>query len=150
MRDLSADKNILVIKDGISGDEHEIYYRRPTAKEIAEHQARMFERKGKKVVNKVHATRIESGMKIITGFKPGTLGYQGQAFSPYPGDKEYREDWQRLMRELAPDIVSAVAQQVFEGTGVSHGDVEIVYEADGEPGHEVNKDAGPLDSGTTK
>lgn len=132
MRDLTAPKNTIEIQDGSSGDVHEMYYRRPTAVEMAGYQAALFERKGKKVINRVYQTRIDFGAKILTGFKPGTFGFDGQAISAEKADKGYREDWQRILRELAPDVVAAVAQQVFEGTGVARGadDIEFVTEGD--------------------
>lgn len=130
MRDLSAEKNIIEIADGLSGDVHEFYYRKPTAQEIATHQAGLFERKGKKVTNRVHSTRISSGLKIITGFKPGTIGINGVAISPVPGETGYREDWKTLIGGHASDIVAAVAQQVFEGTGVNRGMDDFVIETE--------------------
>ena len=119
MRDFAADKNVIEITDGISGDVHEIHVRKPTSKEIASFQARLFERKGKKIINKAHATRLEFGAEIITGFKPGTLGINGVAISHVASDPGYREDWKDLLVQNAPDIVAAVAQQVFEGTGAA-------------------------------
>ena len=130
MRDLSSARNIIEITDGLSGDVHEFYYRRPTAQEMAAYQAGLFERKGKKVINRVYQTRIESGLKILTGFKPGTIGIDGVAISAVAGEQGYREDWKNLLGEHAPDIIAAVAQQIFEGTGVSRGLDDFVIEAD--------------------
>lgn len=132
MRDFAAEKNVIEVTDGISGDVHEIHFRKPTSKEIASFQAKLFERKGKKIINRAHATRLEFGTEIITGFKPGTLGINGVAISPVASDPGYRADWKDLLAENAPDIVAAVAQQVFEGTGVakSANDIEFVTEGE--------------------
>lgn len=132
MRDFAAEKNAIDIADGRSGDIHEMYYRNPTAKEMAVYQAAMFERKGKKVVNKVYSTRIKFGEAILTGFKPGTFGINGVAISAVETDPGYRADWKKLLVDNSPDVVAAVAQQVFEGTGVNKGtdDIEFVTEGD--------------------
>lgn len=134
MRDFASDKNVIEITDGISNDVHEIYFRKPTSKEIASFQARLFERKGKKVINRAHATRLCFGAEIITGFKPGTLGINGVAISPVASDPGYKADWKDLLVQNAPDIVAAVAQQVFEGTGVAKGAADIEFVSEDEEG----------------
>lgn len=134
MRDFAADKNVIEITDGISGDVHEIHVRKPTSKEIALFQAKLFERKGKKIINRAHATRLEFGSEIITGFKPGTLGINGVAISPVASDAGYREDWKDLLVQNAPDIVAAVAQQVFEGTGAARNTNGLEFVSEDEDG----------------
>lgn len=119
MRDLTAQKNIVEIQDGISGDVHEIYYRTPTAEEIASYTNGMFERCGRKIKIRLIENRLKFGGRIITGFKKGTLGCDGKAFSSDSADPDYREDWKEQLIAKAPDVVSAVAVVAFESTGVS-------------------------------
>lgn len=125
MRDFGAEKNVIEIRDGISGDVHEIYYRPPTNQELAAYQNGLFERSGKKLRNKIFDTRLKFGARIITGFKKGTLGMDGDAFASDAADPDYRSDWKDLLLKHAPDIVSTVAVAAFEGTGVNREAVEI-------------------------
>lgn len=118
MRDLTA-KNTIEINDGISGDVHEIYYRTPTNEERAAYLAGAVQRKGKKILNRVFENRLKFGAKIITGFKKGTIGKDGKAFSCDENDEDYREDWMDLLVSEAGDIVAAVGASVFEMTGAA-------------------------------
>ncbi len=119
MRDFSAEKNVIEIQDGISGDVHEVSFRTPTNEERAAFQAGLFKRKGSKLVGSIFESRMKYGARIITGFRKGTLGMDGRPFASEPGDPDYREDWLALIVEHAPDIVQAVAMAAFEGTGIS-------------------------------
>jgi len=115
MRDL-ASKNTAKINDGISGDIHEIYYRAPTNEERSAYLNGAVKRSGKKLIPKVFETRIKFGSAIITGFKKGTIGIEGQVFSSDPNDPDYREDWKAQLVNQAGDIVAAVAVCAFEAT----------------------------------
>ncbi len=119
MRDLTAQKNIVEIQDGISGDVHEIHYRMPTVEEIASYQNGLFERRGRKLKNRIFESRLKFGGRIITGFRKGTLGCDGKAFASDAGDPDFRADWKEQLLVNAPDVVAAVAMVAFEGTGVS-------------------------------
>lgn len=125
MRDFAAEKNVAQIRDGISGDVHEIYFRLPTNEERAAYQNGLFQRSGRKLLTRVLENRIKFGGRIIVGFKKGTIGINGQPFSSEPEDPAYREDWKNLLIQSAPDIVSAVAVTAFEGTGNVAAEVEI-------------------------
>lgn len=128
MLDLGAQRNVVEIRDGISGTVHEMHYRPPTNAEIASYQSGLFERKGRKLKNRVHETRVKYGLKILTGFKKGSLGINGKPFSCDPEDPDYRADWKELLSQGAPMIIAAVAQAAFEGTGVAQDDVELLDE----------------------
>jgi hypothetical protein len=119
MRDLSALKNIVEIQDGISGDVHEIHYRNPSVEEMAGYQNGLFERRGRKLRNKIFENRLKYGGRIITGFEKGSFGCDGKPLASDPSDPDYREDWKEQLVKNAPDVVCAVAMVAFESTGVS-------------------------------
>lgn len=98
--------------------------------ERAAYSVRLFERKGNKFINKTFDARLDFGTKIITGFEKGTFGVDGKAFSCDASDVDYRQDWKELLVATASDVVSAVAQLVFEATGAARGDAEFVVEGD--------------------
>ncbi len=136
MRDLTATRNAMTVRD-FFGDEHEIYFRTPTTTERMQYRAGMWERKEGKIINRAAGQRMQYGAAIITGFKKGSLGADGQPIASDPADPDYREDWLDLLTAAAPDVIDLVAQQVFETGQVQrdHGPVtlpEIVIE-DAEP-----------------
>jgi len=125
-RDLSVQINTVKIKDGSSGDEHEMYYRRPTVAEKAAYDASMFQRKGKKIINNTFQTRLKFGLMVVTGFKKGTFLIGGEAFSSESGDPDYREDWKTQLEAGAFDVIAAVGGVAFEGT--ANADAETEFE----------------------
>ena len=130
-RDLGS-KNILKIKDSISGDTLEVSYRTPATAEIQSYMSSLVKRKGNKIKLKAAETRVKWGREIIEGFKEGDFLYKGQAFSSDPGSDKYREDWKDLIEKDAADILIALAASVFEGTRAVGMDdqPEIDYEED--------------------
>jgi hypothetical protein len=125
MRDLKA-KNVLEIADGISGDIHELHYRTPTNQERAAYRASKYKREGNTVYLMAQEANVEFALAIVEGFKAGTFGIDGEPFSSEPGSVGYREDWKELLAENAPDVLAVLGMQVFEGTRVSSGPVNIV------------------------
>lgn len=116
MRDLKkSDKNIMRIKDTISNSEIELYYRTPLASEIAQYHSMLVKRKGGKIIMNPIQTRLEMGLKILTGFREGDFGYDGKPISSDPQSPYYREDWKELLRDTAADIIIAFAFNIFEG-----------------------------------
>lgn len=139
MRDLSVNqKNILIINDGRSGSTLELYYRNPTTEEEAGYQVKMVKRQGKKVILNLHPTRIEYGLKVLTGFREGDFGLDGKVISSDPSSENYREDWKELFKQGASDIIAILGRTVFEGATVE-GNVDI-EEITGE----VIEEAAPL------
>ncbi|HHT9137385.1 MAG TPA: hypothetical protein ACFYEK_09110 [Candidatus Wunengus sp. YC60] len=132
MRDLKqSDKNVLKINDAISGSEIELHYRMPTTSEQVAYQSRLIKRQGKKVIINAFDTRLEFGLKIITGFGEGNFGFDGKPISTDKNSPNYRDDWKELIRQSAPDIINAFAMTVFEGARVEQ-DVDMEYEEVGE------------------
>lgn len=117
MRDCDSQGNIIEILDGISGDIHEFRYRMPTNKERAAYAAKIWRRHRNRMVNCTFDTRLEFGERILIGFKKGTLALGGKPFSSDPKDPDYRADWKKIVIEKAGDLVSHLAQAVFERGG---------------------------------
>lgn len=117
MRDLKKnEKNVLAINDARSGSEIELYYRNPTTQEEVAFNNSFVKRKGNKMVLNAYATRLEFGLKIMTGFREGDFGYEGKPISSEPASANYREDWKEIVKDGAHDIVVTLARAVFEGT----------------------------------
>lgn len=134
MRDLTrSDKNKMVINDARSGSEIELYYRNPTTQEEVEYQSKLFKRQGKKMLINAFSTRLEMGLKILTGFREGDFGIEGKAISADPQSQHYKENWKELLKENAADIITAFSFAVFEGARIDTGtemDFEIAGEAE--------------------
>lgn len=143
MRDLrDSDRNILVIHDPMSGTDIEVHYRPPTTRERVAYKAALFRKEGKKIVMNVLPVRVEYALKVITGFRAGDFGYDGQPMSSEPGAAGYREDWKDLLKETAADILDAFSAAVFEGAkAVRDPGYELVVE---EAGEEAGEDEPPL------
>jgi len=119
MRNLNAPYNIAYVRDGVSGDLHELHYRLPTNAERVSYQAGLWVRKGKQLINQALETRLRMGSQLLVGFVKGSIGMDGKPFASDPNDPDYREDWRELLLQYAPDVVAVVALAAFEGTGVA-------------------------------
>jgi hypothetical protein len=119
MRELkSTNTNKLVVHDGLSGGEIELYYRTPTTAERVSYMSRLVKREKDKVKMRSAETRLHFGMEILTGFKDGAFGFDGNPISSDPAHPNYREDWKDLVKETASDLVSLLGFVVFEGARV--------------------------------
>lgn len=119
MRELQAsDRNEISIKDTRCGTDILLFYRTPTPEEQAAYQARMVKRQGKKMILNVYPTRLDFGLKVLTGFRTGDFGFEGKPISSDPADAGYREDWKEIVRKGAHDIVTTMGRVVFENTSV--------------------------------
>ncbi len=129
MRELQpSEKNEIAIKDTRSGSEVVFYYRTPTPAEVASYQARQVKRQGKKVVLNIYPTRLEFGLKVLTGFRSGDFGFEGKPVSSEPGSEGYREDWKAIVEKGAHDLVTTMARIVFENATVDESAIELVEE----------------------
>ncbi len=133
MRDLNAEKNVLEIEDPLCGKTHELYYRLPTNDERLQHINGRISRVGKKVkvVKNSLSLSQKYGEKIITGFKKGTIGFDGKVISADPDDPDYRKDWLKCLKKGAPDLLITLGWHVFQGPVVKQGDgveIEMVTE----------------------
>jgi len=116
MRDLKQnDQNKITFEDPISGSEVTVFYRLPTTSDRVEFEAASYRREGDKMIDNTPQARIDSALKILTGFSDGSFGYDGQPISSDPSNPHYREDWKDLIRETASDLLSALSLKVFMG-----------------------------------
>lgn len=137
MRDLTpSDRNEITINDTRSGTEIKLFYRNPKTQEEVGYQAALFVRKGGKLKINAFETRLKYGLQILTGIREGDFGINGQPISSDLGSKNYREDWKALIKDQAPDIVTAFAFAIFEGARIGEGP-EIGYEGLEEEGKEA-------------
>lgn len=126
MRDLSSNIYEATVKDG--DENHVILYRRPTNQEHAAYGATLMKRRGRKIVSSIMEARVKFGLRIIEGFKKGTIGYAGRPISSDPGDPDYREDWKKLLEDHLPDVVGAIGRHAFEGTMVVVDGIESILD----------------------
>jgi len=125
MRDLKQnDQNKITFEDPISGSEVTMFYRLPTTSDRVEFEAASYQREGDKMIDNTPQARIDSALKILTGFSEGSFGYGGQPISSDPSSPHYREDWKDLIRETASDLLSALSLKVFMGLRVIQGPKE--------------------------
>ncbi len=133
MRDLTAEKNIIEVYDGISGDVHELYFRPPSTDERAKYLIACVERSGSRVLSRRQDALVSFGAAILTGFKKGTFCIDGKVFSSDPLDGEYREDWRELLVTHSGEICAEIGYQVFEKTVARGRGATLVLEDDDVP-----------------
>lgn len=137
MFDLSCDKNRFpVVAKNQKGEDvtFDLYYRRPTTEEIIFYNSRLFQKKNGKVVNNVVPTRIEMGLKILTGVQDGVFTLNGKAVSSDPNSPDYYPAWKDLLKSALAGTVANCAFRVFEVTQEAQADPEelLATEEEGE------------------
>jgi len=114
----SDDRNELKIHDNLSNSDVVLYYRMPTTTERQQYHNSSVVRKNNKIEMRTAQARLESGMKILTGFRVGDFERKvdGEyvAFSPVDGDENYFPDWRKWLEDNADDIVMLLAARVFD------------------------------------
>jgi hypothetical protein len=126
------------IYDAPSGVTCGIYYRRPRPSECIAYQSSLMKRKGDKIQDNTYKTRLEFGLKIITGIREGDYGTEdGQPISSDPQSPHFREDWKELIARVAHLHVVAVAALAFEGVA-ARGKTGVEFEVEtGEGADEI-------------
>jgi hypothetical protein len=129
------------IYDAPSGQTCGIYYRRPKPSECIAYQSSLVKRKGDKIQDNTFKTRLEFGLKIITGVREGDYGIEnGNGVVPIasdPSSSDYREDWKELLARIAHLHVVAVAALAFEGVA-ARGKTGVEFEQEtGEGADEI-------------
>jgi hypothetical protein len=113
-RVLGEERQALRIQDPMSGSVITLYYRRPTSEERVAYQLSAFRIEGGERRFCLGETRLKFGLEILTGFGEGDFQVREEG-REVPLDPARHPDWQALLVEHAPDLVSYLAQQVFEG-----------------------------------
>ncbi len=117
-RILGEDRQTLRIQDPVSGSVITLYYRRPTAEERVAYQLSAFRLEGGERRFCLGETRLKFGLEILTGFGDGDFQIREDG-QEIPLDPVRHPDWRARLMEHAPDLVSYLAQQVFEGLRVA-------------------------------
>jgi hypothetical protein len=116
-RILGEESYALIIHDPVSGSEVTLHYRRPTSEERVAYQLSAFRLEGGERRFCLGETRLKFGLEILTGFGAGDF-LVAEADGELPLDQERHPDWKERLQEHAPDLVSFLAQRVFEGLRV--------------------------------
>jgi hypothetical protein len=121
-RILGEERHTLAVQDPVSGSVLRLYYRRPTSEERVAYQLSAFRLEGGQRRFCLGETRLKFGLEILAGFGEGDFLVQedGQTM---PLDPARHPDWKECLVEHAPDLVSFLAQQVFEGLRTARDDL---------------------------
>jgi hypothetical protein len=117
-RVLGEERHTLLVQDPVSGSVITFYYRRPTSEERVAYQLSAFRFEGGERRFRLGETRLKFGILILTGFGEGDFQIR-EAGVETVLDPARHPDWQERLAEQAPDLVSYLAQQVFEGMRVA-------------------------------
>ena len=117
-RILGEERQVLAVADPVSGSVVTLYYRRPTSEERVAYQLSAYRLEGGQRRFCLGETRVKFGLEILTGFGAGDFLLREDG-GPVPLDPERHPDWKARLAEHAPDLVSYLAQQVFEGMRVA-------------------------------
>jgi hypothetical protein len=116
-RILGEDRHQMAIQDPVSGSAITLYFRRPTSEERVAYQLSMFHLEGGDRRVRLSETRLKFGLDILVGFEVGDFIIQEDG-EPARLDPERHPDWKEHVARHAPDLVSYLGQQVFEGLRV--------------------------------
>ena len=116
-RILGDDNHEMSIQDPVSGSAITFYFRRPTSEERVAYQLSVFHLEGGDRRLRLSETRLRFGLDILRGFKVGDFiteeGGETERLDP-----DQHPDWKERLAKHAPDLVSYLGQQVFEGLRV--------------------------------
>jgi hypothetical protein len=115
---LSEERHALAVQDPVSGSVITLYFRRPTSEERVAYQMSAFRLEGGERRFCLGETRLQFGLEILTGFGAGDFLVLEEG-RPVPLDPARHPDWKEQVAAHAPDLVSYLAQQVFEGLRVA-------------------------------
>jgi hypothetical protein len=116
-RILGEERQALAIQDPVSGSVITLYYRRPSSEERVAYQLAAFRLEGGERRFCLGETRLKFGLEILTGFGAGDFIMAAEGGETVL-DPARHPDWKARLGEEAPDLVSYLAQQVFEGMRV--------------------------------
>ncbi len=125
-RQLTAEPNVLKLRDHISNSTIVLYYRTPTAKEQAAYTNGMTKRVRNKLINCTGEQRQTKGAEILAGFREGDfLKPDGSVISSDPKSPKYDPEWKNLLIRYAPDLIETLAIHAFEQTASLDDDEEL-------------------------
>jgi hypothetical protein len=104
----------LAVQDPVSGSVITLYYRTPTSEERVAYQLSAYRLEGGRRRFCLGETRLKFGQEILVGFGAGDFLMEEEG-RRVPLDPARHPDWRERLVAHAPDLVSYLAQQVFEG-----------------------------------
>jgi len=113
-RVLGESHQVLAVHDPVSGSVIRLHYRIPTSEERVAYQVSAYRLEGGERRFCLGETRLKFGAEILLGFEVGDIVVQENG-RQIPLDPARHPDWKTKLVEAAPDLVSYLAQQVFEG-----------------------------------
>ncbi len=114
----------MAIHDPVSGSVITLYFRPPSSEERVAYQLAAFHLENGERHYRLGETRLKFGAEILQGFAPGAF-LVAEEGGPTPLEPARHEDWKARLMAQAPDLVSYLGQQVFEGWRVvSRGEAE--------------------------
>jgi hypothetical protein len=116
-RILGEELHPMAIQDPVSGSAITLYFRRPTSEERVAYQLSVFHLDGGERRLRLSETRLSFGLEILEGFEKGDFIIQEKA-EIESLDPDRHPDWKERLAKHAPDLVSYLGQQVFEGLRV--------------------------------
>lgn len=131
MARIGNSKNLLTFLDplsqGADGKPTRIglFYRFPSTEERQDYFNNLQYRDddSSELVDQALTTRVEFGLKILTGFTEESFedALEDGSIVPVssdPASEHYRADWKNIVEQTAADIVSVLAMQVFERSAI--------------------------------
>jgi hypothetical protein len=117
-RILGEQRHVMAIQDPVSGSVINLHYRRPTSEERVAYQLSAFRLEGGERRFCLGEARLKFGLEILTGFGVGDFIINAEG-EDIPLDPARHPEWKERLAIDAPDLVSYLAQQVFEGMRVA-------------------------------
>ncbi len=113
-RMIGESQQVLAVHDPVSGSVIRLHFRVPTSEERVAYQVSAYRLEGGERRFCLGETRLRFGAEILVGFGAGDiLLTENGCLTPL--DPSRHPDWKAKLVEQAPDLVSYLAQQVFEG-----------------------------------
>ena len=116
-RILGEERHKMAIQDPVSGSAITLYFRRPSSEERVAYQLSVFHLDGGERRLRLSETRLKFGLEILAGFEAGDFVIQADG-RVQSLDPDRHPDWKEHLTQHAPDLVSYLGQQVFEGLRV--------------------------------
>jgi hypothetical protein len=117
-RILGEKRQSMAIHDPVSGSVITLYFRPPTSEERVSYQLSAFHLENGERRYRLGETRLQFGAEILLGFAPGEF-VVAEGDGVMDLDPERHPDWKARLVAQAPDLVSYLGQQVFEGWRVA-------------------------------
>ena len=111
--DLGASEFEMSFKD-FRGTVHVFFHRMPTPEECAKLKALEFQIKKKGKTRQVlspddmRPVFHSLGLKLATGFRKGTLGFEGKLIASDQDDPDFKANWRKLVAGKMPDVFTAI------------------------------------------